>query len=42
MHLKSKCYKTDEGVIVFKNGEEFSATYKSKNKILEGKKHLGK
>jgi hypothetical protein len=42
VHLKPKRYKTDEGVIVFKNGEEFSATYKSKNKNLEGKKALGK
>jgi hypothetical protein len=42
VNLKPKRYKTDEGVIVFKNGEELCATYKSKNKNLEGKKALGK
>ena len=42
VYLKPKRYKTDEGTIVFKNGEEFCAIYLSKNKIFEGKKALGK
>jgi len=42
VNLKPKRYKTDEGIIVFENGEELCAIYKSKNKNLEGKKALGK
>lgn len=42
VYLKPKRYKSDEGTIVFKNGEELCAIYLSKNKILEGKKALGK
>ena len=42
VHLKPKRYKSDDGIIVFKNGEELSAIYISKNKTLEGKKALGK
>gem|GEM_PF-3221725 len=40
--FRFKKYKGDEGILIFRNNEEILAVYKSKEKILEGKRALSK
>lgn len=40
--LRFKKYKGEEGILIFRNNEEILAVYKSKEKILKGKRALGK